>query len=111
MMRSRTLLIAPLLFGAMAAHAAEYQWGDLEGTFALFINIQGVTIDTVGELTGTYDPAAGTMTGTGFGATTAGPVSGPGEGGWTATVDPAAGTIVGGADGAVFELTFTPYAT
>ena len=61
-------------------------------------------------LSGTYDAASGVITGTGFGTTSGGGVSGSGEGDWTATVDPVAGTIaaIAGDNEATFDLTFTP---
>ena len=87
--------------------------GDVSGSFAYTIDVQGITLESFGDLTGSYDPTTGSITGTGFGTTQAGGISGSGEGSWTATVDPAAGTIagVGGDDEVTFDLTFPPYAT
>ena len=88
--------------------------GPVEGSFSYAITISGFTINASGDLTGTYDPASGTMSGTGFGEVNAGGVAGGSSGGpWSATVNPAAGTVsgtAGDADGtATFELTFPPY--
>jgi hypothetical protein len=85
--------------------------GEVTGTFQLTFTVEGISLDSVGDLTGTYDPAAGVITGTGFGTTSGGGISGSGEGAWTATVDPAAGTIaaIAGDNEATFDLTFTPY--
>jgi len=87
--------------------------GDVTGTFQITFSVEGISLDSVGDLTGTYDPASGVITGTGFGTTSGGGISGSGEGAWTATVDPAAGTIaaIAGDNEATFDLTFTPYAT
>ncbi len=87
--------------------------GDVSGSFAYTIDIQGITLESFGDLTGSYDATTGSITGTGFGTTQGGGVSGSGEGSWTATVDPAAGTIagVGGDNEVTFDLTFAPYAT
>lgn len=85
--------------------------GDVTGTFAWTLTFTGFDIESIGVLVGTYDPAAGTMMGTGSGTTNAENIGvGDGDGSWSATVDPAAGTIIGSLDGdASFELTFTPF--
>ena len=85
--------------------------GDVSGTFAWTLSFDGFTVESVGDLVGTYDAIAGTMSGTASGTTNAGNVaSGEGTGGWSATVDPAAGTISGSFEGdAFFELAFTPF--
>jgi hypothetical protein len=87
--------------------------GDVSGSFAYTIDVQGITLESFGNLTGIYDAATGSITGTGFGTTQGGGISGSGEGSWTATVDPAAGTIagIGGDNEVTFDLTFPPYAT
>ncbi len=85
--------------------------GDVTGTFRYTFTVEGFTLESAGDLTGTYDPASGVITGTGFGTTSGGGVSGSGGGAWTATVDPVAGTIaaIAGNNEATFDLTFTPY--
>jgi hypothetical protein len=88
--------------------------GPVEGSFSYAITISGFTINGSGDLTGTYDAASGTMSGTGFGEVSGGGVAGgSGGGAWSASVNPAAGTVsgtAGDADGtATFELTFPPY--
>ena len=88
--------------------------GPVEGSFSYAITISGFTINGSGDLTGTYDAASGTMSGTGFGEVSGGGVAGgTGGGAWSASVNPAAGTVsgtAGDADGtATFELTFPPY--
>ena len=85
----------------------------MEASFTYAISIQGITLDGSGDLTGTFDAASGTMSGTGFGQVSSGGFGGSGSGAWAATVNPAAGTVsgtAGDADGtATFELTFPPY--
>ena len=88
--------------------------GPVEGSFSYALSIEGFTINGSGDLTGTFDPASATMSGTGFAQVSGGGVvSGGGSGAWSATVNPAAGTVsgsAGDADGMVaFELTFPPY--
>ena len=103
--------------GSFGANVVELifrpEGGDVTGSFAFTFTVEGVSLDTAGDLTGTYDPTSGVIAGTGFGTTTGGGLSGSGEGGWTATVDPVAGTIaaIAGDNEATFDLTFTPYAT
>jgi hypothetical protein len=84
--------------------------GEVIRTFALTFVFDEITVESVGDLIGTYDPAAGTMSGTGSGTTSSGGFGGGGDGAWSATVDPAAGTISGSLEGdAFFELAFTPF--
>jgi actin-like ATPase involved in cell morphogenesis len=87
--------------------------GPVEATFTYSLTYQGVTLSGDGDLTGTFDPATNTMSGSGFGQVQAGGFGGGGSGDWTATVDPGAGVVAGeagDADGtATFELTFEPY--
>ena len=85
--------------------------GDVTGSFAYTLDVQGISLESFGELAGTYDPATGVISGTGFGTTQGGGISQTGEGTWSAALDPVAGTITGQAgDGDVtFALTFVPY--
>ena len=86
--------------------------GVIAGNWNYSIDVQGVALDSTGELTGTYDPVTGTASGGGFGSVSGGGVAGGGSGTWSATIDTAAGTLSGfgdGSDSATFELTFEPY--
>jgi actin-like ATPase involved in cell morphogenesis len=87
--------------------------GPVAATFAYALSVQGITIDGSGELTGTFDPATNTMTGSGFGTVTAGGFGGSNDGTWSATVDPEGGVVNAiartGADAARFDLFFDPY--
>ena len=87
--------------------------GAITATWNYAIDVQGVTLSSTGELTGTYDPVTGVASGDGFGSVSGGGVSGGGSGTWTATIDTASGTLSGiagdGSDTAAFELTFEPY--
>jgi hypothetical protein len=87
--------------------------GAIAGTWNYSIDVQGVTLSSTGELTGTYDPVTGIASGDGFGSVSGGGVTGGGSGAWSATIDTASGTLSGiagdGSDTATFELNFEPY--
>ena len=87
--------------------------GPVTATWAYSISLQGVTLNSEGDLSGTYDPATGTASGEGFGTVSGGGVTGGGSGSWSATINPAAGTVSGiagdGSETITFELTFEPY--
>ena len=87
--------------------------GPVSATFAFALSVEGIIIDGSGELTGTFDPATNTMTGSGFGTVSAGGFGGSSDGTWSATVDPEGGVVNAiagtGADAARFDLFFDPY--